>query len=371
MSTREKTLSKYDAYTQTVADLFLEGLQSGDSKWIKPWKADDLPSLPHNPTTGRAYTRGNAVLLDAKQFQRAAEGLAADPTDNRWATYNQWLSVGGQVRKGEKSTRCISVNFKSEEKKAHQEKDEEPKVDQGKADKKGSQFAGVSTFDLFHASQVDGIPSQPKAAARPLDDRIQAVLDLVEKSGAKVIEGGSQAYFMPSVDAIRMPERSKFKDDMAYASVLLHELGHWTGHQSRMAREFSYDKGSEKYAKEELRVEIFSFMAAQRLGLDFDPDLENHQAYVKIWAKSIQNDPAEVVKAARDADDICEYLGVPAPTFEKLPEVERAQSKESKSADKKDKPETGHRPYRGPSPRPKSQPRPPVKKSAPAVGRSR
>ena len=322
-------LTKYDAYTQSVANLFIEGLETGQGTWIRPWKVNELADLPHNPTTGKAYTRGNEALLNAKQQRLVAEGKNPDPGDNRWATYQQWLSVGGQVKKGEKATRCISKHFpKAQPSSTTTVEDGEAKeARENEAFSEQRRGPGISSFDLFHASQVSGVAPQEKREERPLDERIAKVLALVETSGAVVEHGGNVAAYTPARDVISMPERSRFKDDMAYASVLLHELGHWTGHASRLNREFSFNRSSEDYAREELRVEIFSFMCAQRLRLDFDPDMKSHLAYVAHWAELVKKDPAEVVKAARDADTICQHLNIPAPTFEKLPEVKRETQK--------------------------------------------
>ena len=322
--------TKYAAYTQSVAQLFIEGLETGQGQWIRPWKADELADLPHNPTTGKPYTRGNETLLNAKQQKFVEEGKNKDPGDNRWATYQQWLSVGGQVRKGEKATRCISRHFPSNKPASPAPEEQEREDDSKKATPSETRRGpGISSFDLFHASQVEGVKPREKLEERPLDERIARVLELVEASGAVVEHGGNVTCYTPARDVISMPERSRFKDDMAYASVLLHELGHWTGHPSRLNREFSFNRNGEDYAREELRVEIFSFMCAQRLRLDFDPDLENHMAYVADWSELVKKNPEEVVKATRDADTICQHLNIPAPTFEKLPEVERVQKKAS------------------------------------------
>ena len=56
-----------------------------------------------------------------------------------------------------------------------------------------------------------------------------------------------------------MPLKAQFSDEVGYYSTALHELGHWTGHETRLNRE-SGPFGSISYAKEELRAEIGSMM---------------------------------------------------------------------------------------------------------------
>ena len=335
--------SAYEKHQAALAGVFQRGLEDKTLVYVKPWKVDELADLPHNPTTGKPYTRSNEALLGSVQAQLVEEGKCTDPGDNRWATYAQWTSVGGQVRKGEKQTVGISKHFSKAkdgvEKKEDQKPGDEPaqpsESDKEKSDK--PKFS-ISSFGLFHASQVDGIAPRAKPSERPLDERIQSVLDLVEQSGATVEHGGNKAYYHPARDVIRMPERAAFDDDMKYARVLLHELGHWSGAKGRLDRPFSFDREGPEYAREEMRVEVFSYMSAQRLGLDFNPEDGQHQAYVAQWAKNVKDDPAEITKAVRDASNICDYLKVPSPTYEILPEVVRDQTKEKANTLKGPKP---------------------------------
>lgn len=84
-----------------------------------------------------------------------------------------------------------------------------------------------------------------------------------------------------------------------YATAF-HELGHWTGHPSRLHRELTHPFGSEGYAREELRAEIASLMLGERLGLGHDPS--RHAAYVGSWGKALQENPREIFRAASDAE---------------------------------------------------------------------
>lgn len=106
---------------------------------------------------------------------------------------------------------------------------------------------------------------------------------------------------------------------MAYYSTALHELGHWTGHDSRLNRDLSSPFGTDGYAKEELRAEIASFMLSCELGIDFDPT--NHGAYVNSWCRNLTEEPKEIFKASADAVKIKNF--VMELTLEK--EVEKVQ----------------------------------------------
>ena len=293
--------------------------------WTKNWDVNNLADMPHNPTTGKPYTKGNATVLNARHAQLVDEGKIQDVPDNRWMTLVQGNGVGAKLRAGEKGTMLItkfSVPAKPGEK---SEQKDVPASTEDKA-KSDKPRWGASHFFVFHASQFDNMPARTPRPERPLDERVQAALDLVEKSGAQVEHGGNRPHYSPSRDVIRMPERSSFKNDGEYASTLLHELGHWSGAAGRLDRKMGGSFGSREYATEELRAEIFSYNACQALQLPFVTG-ESHQAYVKHWAEIGKADPKEILQAARDADKICEYLGVPTPQFEVLPQVEKDKAK--------------------------------------------
>lgn len=70
--------------------------------------ATSTSGLPANAVTGRAYSGINVLLL---WVDAADKGFAS----HRWLTFKQALDVGGNVRKGEKST--LVTLFKPFEKK--------------------------------------------------------------------------------------------------------------------------------------------------------------------------------------------------------------------------------------------------------------
>ena len=53
-----------------------------------------------------------------------------------------------------------------------------------------------------------------------------------------------------------MPRSAWFHRDVDYFATLAHELGHWTGHGKRLARDFKGRFGDPEYAKEELAAEL-------------------------------------------------------------------------------------------------------------------
>jgi antirestriction protein ArdC len=108
------------------------------------------------------------------------------------------------------------------------------------------------------------------------------------------------------LDKITMPRREQFDAPDKYYATLLHELGHSTGHHSRLNRPLGNKHGSPAYAKEELRAEIASYIMGGELDLGHDPS--QHLAYVKSWVSILKDNPMEIMTATRDAEKISNYL---------------------------------------------------------------
>lgn len=312
----------YDKHAQALADVFIKGLENGTAPWIQPWTDNaQVPGAPYNPTTGKSYRGGNSLALMMAEAEMQLSGKLTEP-DNRWMTYKQSVSVGAQVRKGEKGVQLLK--WLEVDDKAANDPAPAPADASDSHDKK--RMVAVP-FWVFHASQMDGLPPVPKPEPRPELEMLQQVDDLVKASGALVQYGGNRAFYSPSLDLIQMPVLNQFHDMPAAAATLLHELGHWTGHASRLNRPFSFDRKGEEYAREELRAEMSSLAMCQRLGVPHDPG--QHVAYVASWISLLKKDPREILRAASDVEKILTHLNVPERQHEILPQVVREQEKES------------------------------------------
>ena len=76
-----------------------------------------------------------------------------------------------------------------------------------------------------------------------------------------------------------------------------HELCHWTGHETRLGRDFKNAFGSKDYAFEELVAEIGAAFVGARLGI-VGEHIDNHAAYLASWLKALKNDKRAIFKAA-------------------------------------------------------------------------
>lgn len=294
------TMDAKKPFSQVVAEKLIEQLKAGTAPWQQPWQPGEPNSLmPMNPTTGKRYKGINAIHL-----------MSYGHSDGRWMTYKQAAGVGAQVRKGEKGTPVQYWKFSEEQDKLDNQG--RPVRDaSGEPVKESVQLERPRVFfaTVFNAEQIDGLPQpqQIKPKAEQQWDAVERAEHILQASGAQINHrAGNKAFYRPSNDSITLPEKVQFESADRYYATALHELGHWTGHPSRLDRDLAHPFGSEGYAKEELRAEISSMIVGDELGIGHDPG--QHAAYVGYWIKTLQDDPLELFRAASDAEKIHDYV---------------------------------------------------------------
>jgi len=241
-SSRSKTTHRgasRDHY-QDVTDRIIAALEAGTPPWRMPWDPDKTggPAMPRNAATGQRYRGINVLTL-------GMSGLAFSSGDPRWATYRQAAERGWQVRRGEHGT--TGYFFKRME-----VRDESRPDDDEDAVRR---IPLLRAFTLFHASQIDGIPPYvPPTIAEAPWRAPEAAEIILANSGAVVRIGGERAFYSPATDHIQMPPQSAFATPEGFCGVLIHEMSHWTGAESRLNRDLRNRFGSHDYAREELRA---------------------------------------------------------------------------------------------------------------------
>jgi antirestriction protein ArdC len=166
---------------------------------------------------------------------------------------------------------------------------------------------------VFNAAQVDGYqPDATAPEAAPIDPIAEADR-LVAATGATIRIGGEEAYFAPKADYIAMPSQSRFTGTATssategWYSTLLHELTHWSGHESRLAREFGKRFGDDAYAMEELVAELGAAFLCGDLGITVEPR-PDHADYIGHWLRILKGDRKAIFTAASAANKAAEYL---------------------------------------------------------------
>ena len=163
---------------------------------------------------------------------------------------------------------------------------------------------------MFNACQVDGLPERffPAPKRLPEPTYRDRELDLFFSSiPARLRHFGDEAYYRPVPDDITMPDPAAFRDLDHYRATLAHELAHWTGHTSRLARDLAGRFGSDAYAMEELIAEMAAAMLGAELGLPV-AHLDHHASYVASWLKVLKADSRAVLTAAAKAEEASSLL---------------------------------------------------------------
>lgn len=282
-------------FHERVAEDLIRQLREGTAPWQRPWDKDDAV-LPFNLSTGKRYKGINAVHL----MSQARE-------DPRWMTYKQAQAEGCQVQKGETSTSIQYWKFYDERTKIDKSTGKPARDENNKIVKESVRIKNPRVFyaNVFNAEQIKGVP--PLELKEHQWDSIEQADIILKRSGANINhDGKGRAFYRESTDSIHLPKKGRFDAPDKYYAVALHELGHWTGHSSRLDREMGNVFGSESYAKEELRAEISSMLVGATLGIGHDPS--QHVSYVKSWIKALQDDPKEIFRASADAEKIHDFV---------------------------------------------------------------
>lgn len=299
-STAKKQSFPNRNWREEVAEEMIRQIEEGTAPWQKPWEPGVIVHQAHNASSGMQYHGINSIWLDMQGYD-----------DPRWMTLKQANAAGATIRQGEKSTQVEYWQWG--EHKPVIDNDGVPVMgDDGKIKTEFVHLDRPRVFyaNVFNAAQIEGLA--PYQAPEPKFAPEAAAERLLDLGGVKIAHDISDdkknPYYDPMRDEIHLPDRATFKDAYGYYATALHELGHASGHKSRLARDFG-PFNSEVYAKEELRAEMASYMVARELGLGHNPD--RHAPYVKSWLKALKNDHNLLFQAARDADRIATWVQEP------------------------------------------------------------
>lgn len=289
---------KFDLY-QTVTDRIVTLMQTHGANWVNPFRKSGKAYRPYNPITGKAYQGMNQFLLATTEF--------ALPM---WGGFGQWKDKGCMVRKGSKSTMIVYWNIQ-----------ERKTMVNGVAKlttRPLLRYLNVFNIDQVDGAYADGLRSAAAVVAAPTETEKAETLAMADAffaaTGATVKHSNDdRAYYSPALDHIHMPNRDMFTGTATssatetYYGTLAHEMTHWTGHEARLARDFSGRFGNEAYAFEELVAELGAAMLSAQLGISVEPRVD-HAQYLNNWLKVLKSDNAAIIKAATLAKQAAAYL---------------------------------------------------------------
>jgi antirestriction protein ArdC len=294
---KDRTQRPVDTLYAGVTDRIIAELEAGRIPWVQPWdSAVSIAGLPRNAGSGRAYSGINILILWQALF---AHGFEVQ----RWLTFRQAQALGGVVRKGERGTMvCYADSF------TPKDRDGELQGDQFQDGQERRQVAFLKRFTVFNVAQCEGLPQDlytQSDVALGEREAIPHAEDLIAATWADIRVGSPHACYVPSQDRIEVPAQQAFPHQINYYRTVLHELGHWTGHGTRLARDQTCSFGSPGYAREELVAELCSAFVCAALGI---VPTVRHCDYIGAWLDVLRTDNRAIFRAASQASKAADYL---------------------------------------------------------------
>ena len=246
------------------------------------WKPEfkGTGGLAYNMFTGNVLSGGNQLIA------------LLSGVDTRWATPKALKAKGVAWAKGSKTTTFLFPITITKDSKTG-EKLENP-------------FMYFKTYRMINGADIIDLP-QEKSDEVTLEERHTKIDELVAVIGAAVRESSrGQCFYNYRDDYIHMPFKKHFDSINSWYATLFHEIGHWTGHKSRLNRLDGKQDKSE-YAFEELVAELFSIYACKFCDISFEPT-ENNATYLSSWLKALKQDASFLWKASSRATDILNYV---------------------------------------------------------------
>ena len=310
-----------------VVDRMLDTIQAeGVLPWTKPWTTGSRSvevidgwttvtvPVTHWSRNGKPYQGINPLLLNFAGKR------------GEMITFNQCKAEGGRIKKGAKSAVIVFWNMITKE---TDELDEN-------GNKIVKKIPVLKTYNVFSVEDdCEGLevkhhpePVEIKIPLTHLEPVAGGIDEGAYDPAAESIvagylnraqtlrldrEGSSdRAYYSPTLDRIVVPNVTQFSQVEEFYSTLFHELGHSTGHASRLNRFGAGDGaaafGDESYSREELVAEITAASILNTLGLESGNSFRNSAAYVKSWSEHIKNDPMMFITAAGRAEKAIDLI---------------------------------------------------------------
>lgn len=288
--TGQDRASLYDEIT----DKIIAELEAGRVPWVQPWgtEAAKAPlSMPRNAASARPYSGINILILWGTVIERGFAGQS-------WLTFRQALALGGHVRKGERGTTVVYADrfVPADERRRAREMGEEAQA-----------VPFLKRFTVFNTDQCEGLPADVATTApMPLPGMIEPQVEaLIKATGIDFRIGANRAFYMPAEDYVQVPPPAAYFEPINWHRTALHELGHASGHPSRLNRDLGGSYGTKKYAFEELIAELCAAFSCASLGI---VPTVRHADYIGSWLEVLREDNRAIVRAASQASKAADYL---------------------------------------------------------------
>ncbi len=275
---------------QRVTDQIIALLDKGVAPWVKPWSRIS-DGIPRNAQTRRPYRGINVVLL---MMEAHARGLDC----NQWLTYRQALALGGHVTKGAHGVSIVFYELRTKS-------GDSALIDNETKDKV---IPVLKLFTVFNLVDIEGLPAEYYECSHiePCWEPEARAEGLIASTGARIKNiGFAHAAYYRKSDHIELPPKGAFRSAAEYYSTALHELTHWSGHESRCNRQFGQRFADLAYSFEELVAEMGSAFLCAHCRLDA---LEQNSFYLNAWMLLMKVDKRAIFLAASKAQQAADYI---------------------------------------------------------------
>jgi antirestriction protein ArdC len=289
-----------DRFITAIKDAIKEGKATGN--WRKPWTTPAMSHGPVNLISKKNYRGINYMML------------ALAPYESRfWLSEKQIADRKGTLKAGEKRNGWQVVFWQVIKNKRHNPQDPNSKP----------AFPILRAYTVYNLDQTENVRlpkwavaemegvDEPVQGWNPIDDCDDLVKSYRDREKLMLVHGQTGAFYMPMLDRIGMPDQKHFHTDSGYYSTLFHEIGHSTGHKSRLNRPevmTSDGFGGQVYSKEELVAEFTAALVCAVMGIENDSQVDNTEAYLRNWLKKLRDEPKLLVQAAGKAQKAADFI---------------------------------------------------------------
>ena len=275
---------------EIITEKIIEQLEKGVVPWRMPCALIDAPK---NLVSGKYYRGINHFLLGLSPYE-----------SSYWVSYKQAKKLGGQVRKGEKSTLVIFWKWIDDE-------DEEGE---------SVRYPVCRYYRVFNVEQCDGI-CHKRLAEEKVELTRQSEFNPIEAAEKIVAEMPNKPTieyrtgipcYRPKNDTVYIPEPTAFWGMERFYGTLYHELVHSTASKTRLNRwstEGPAHFGSDRYGKEELVAEMGAAFLCGAAKIE-TATLEDSASYIDSWLRVLKapKNKKMVVTAAAQAQKAADYI---------------------------------------------------------------
>lgn len=298
-----------------TAEILVNAIQNTN---LPEWQRGYVFRKQYNPISETRYSKANMIHLMAASLENGW-------TDPRWVTFPQMKAENQKyIDAGLDPIYVLKKGSKGSLIEFHQECYKDP--DTGKtiptnrssdntnsndvSEESRNTFWVHQYYKVFNAEQFEKFPPLERDMEDivRVEQRNKFIENIMENSEAPIhFDQVDKNYYIPSKDEIHLVARENWKAPELLYSTALHEIGHSTGHPSRLHRNLKGGKGSDDYAREELVAEFTSALLHGTYNLE-RAEQENNAAYIKGWSKQLLSDPNAFVYAIRDAEKAVQYI---------------------------------------------------------------